>query len=103
VSGLTFGIWNWVRYSAQLHAAAPTGTVVLPALMIMVGVQLLLSAAQYDLEAVPRDPVNQGPIAAGETPPRVRRSDRTDSGIDARTGAGAGEGERPRDADLPVE
>jgi dolichol-phosphate mannosyltransferase len=103
VTGLAFGIWNWIRYSAQLHAAAPTGTVVLPALMIMVGVQLLLSAAQYDLEAVPRDPVNQGPIGDEETPPRARRTDRRDSEIAVRRGAGAGEGERLHDGDLPLE
>jgi glycosyltransferase involved in cell wall biosynthesis len=97
--GLLFGIWNWVRYTAELHAPAPTGTVVLPALMIMVGVQLLLSAAQYDLEAVPRDPINQGPIGAEETQPRARRSDRTDSQIGARTAAGAGEADPLRGGD----
>jgi dolichol-phosphate mannosyltransferase len=102
IAGLVFGIWNWIRYTAQLHAAAPTGTVVLPALMIMVGVQLLLSAAQYDLEAVPRDPINQGAIAE-ETPARAPRSERTDSEIAVRTGAAAGEGERRRGEDLPHE
>jgi glycosyltransferase involved in cell wall biosynthesis len=67
--GLAFGAWNWYWYAVHLHAPAPTGTVVLPALTIMIAVQLLLSAAQYDLEAVPREPINQGPIAAEEEPP----------------------------------
>ncbi|MDQ3282317.1 MAG: glycosyltransferase family 2 protein [Acidobacteriota bacterium] len=89
--GVLFGAWNWFEYAVRLHAAAPTGTVVLPALMIIIGMQLLLSAAQYDLEAVPRDPVNQGPIAGEETLPRAARSGRTDSEIDARTAAAAGE------------
>jgi len=66
LTGLAFGAWNWFWYSVHLHAAAPTGTVVLPALTIMIAVQLLLSAAQYDLKAVPREPINQGPIAAEE-------------------------------------
>jgi len=71
--GTIFGGWEWFWYSVHLHAAAPTGTVVLPALTIMVGVQLLLSAAQYDLKAVPREPVNQGPIATADEPvPRER-------------------------------
>jgi glycosyltransferase involved in cell wall biosynthesis len=102
-AGLAFGAWNWFRYTARLHEAAPTGTVVLPALMIMVGVQLLLSAAQYDLEAVPRDPINQGPIGSEETLPPSPRSARTDNEIGARTTAGAGEGERPRGAGRPFE
>jgi dolichol-phosphate mannosyltransferase len=96
LTGVGFGGWNWFWYSFHLHAAAPTGTVVLPALMIMVGVQLLLSAAQYDLEAVPGEPVNQGPIAAEETPPPGPRSERTDIETGAHTAAGAGEGERRR-------
>jgi dolichol-phosphate mannosyltransferase len=99
LSGVGFGSWNWFWYAVHLHAAAPTGTVVLPALMIMVGVQLLLSAAQYDLEAVPRDPVNQGPIAGEETPPHGPQNGRTDTETDVRTAAGAGEGVRTRAGD----
>ncbi|HEX7150924.1 MAG TPA: glycosyltransferase family 2 protein [Thermoanaerobaculia bacterium] len=101
LTGLSFGAWNWFWYSARLREAAPTGTVVLPALMIMIGVQLLLSAAHYDLAAVPRDPINQGPIgsAAEETAPRERRNARTDSEIAARTTTAAREGERRRGAD----
>lgn len=99
LTGVLFGGWNWFRYSTQLREAAPTGTVVLPALMIMVGVQLLLSAAQYDLEAVPREPVNSGPIAVEETPPRERQSGRTDSEIAVRTAAGVSEEGRRRATD----
>ncbi|HKR66718.1 MAG TPA: glycosyltransferase family 2 protein [Thermoanaerobaculia bacterium] len=103
LTGVAFGAWNWFWYTVRLHAAAPTGTVVLPALMIMVGVQLLLSAAQYDLEAVPREPVNRGPIAAEETPPRERQSARTDSEIAVRTAAGADAAERRRGGDPRLE
>ena len=102
LTGVGFGAWNWFWYSFQLRVAAPTGTVVLPALMIMVGVQLLLSAAQYDLEAIPREPVNQGAIA-GETPPPDPRTDRTDIETAAHTAAGAGEGERRRGGGRPLE
>jgi dolichol-phosphate mannosyltransferase len=99
VTGLAYGAWNWFQYSVLLRQAAPTGTVVLPALMIMVAVQLLLSAAHFDLEAVPREPVNQGAIVSEETPARAVRSGRTDSEIDVRTAAAAGEGARTRGAD----
>jgi len=101
LTGLLFGAWNWFLYSTQLRAAAPTGTVVLPALMIMVGVQLLLSAAQYDLEAVPREPINSGAIAAEETPPHELQSARMDSEIGVRTAADANEGARRRATDPP--
>jgi glycosyltransferase involved in cell wall biosynthesis len=98
-AGVAYGAWNWFQYSVLLRQAAPTGTVVLPALMIMVAVQLLLSAAHFDLEAVPREPINQGAIASEETPARAVRSGRTDSEIDVRTAAAAGEAARRRAAD----
>jgi dolichol-phosphate mannosyltransferase len=82
LAGLIFGGWKWIWYTSH-GLAAPTGTVVLPALMIMLGVQLLLSAAHLDLEAVPRDPINRGPIAEG-TAARTTRSEATDIETDAR-------------------
>jgi dolichol-phosphate mannosyltransferase len=99
LAGLLYGGWNWFQYSVLLRQAAPTGTVVLPALMIMVAVQLLLSAARFDLDAVPREPVNKGPIATGETPALEPRSDRTDSEIDVRTAAAPREVARTHGAD----
>lgn len=84
--GVLFGGWKWFTFASQLRAA-PTGTVVLPALTIMVGVQLLLSAAQLDLSSVPREPINQGPLALPETELHERRRWRTDNQIDARTTA----------------
>lgn len=87
LAGVLFGVWKWLSFASQLRAA-PTGTVVLPALMIMVGVQLLLSAAQLDLAAVPREPVNQGPLETEESAPHDLRIARTDSEIAARTAAG---------------
>jgi glycosyltransferase involved in cell wall biosynthesis len=59
--GMAFGLWKWIWY-ARHHLAAPTGTVVLPALAIMLGVQFLVSAATLDLQAVPREPVNRGAL-----------------------------------------
>jgi glycosyltransferase involved in cell wall biosynthesis len=59
--GLLYGAWKWLWF-AQHNLPAPTGTVVLPALAIMLGVQFLVSAATLDLRAVPREPVNRGPL-----------------------------------------
>jgi len=98
VVGVLFGSWNWIWYTSQA-LAAPTGTVVLPALMIMIGVQLLLAAAQLDLEAVPREPINQGSLAAEEIAPREPRSVPARSGIDARTATDLHEAGPPRARD----
>lgn len=84
LAGVLYGGWNWIWYYAH-RVAAPTGTVVLPALMILIAVQLLLSAMQFDLEAVPREPINRGPLASEETPRPAPRTAQTDIEIDART------------------
>jgi dolichol-phosphate mannosyltransferase len=63
IIGLVYGVYNWIWYSS--HAiGAPTGTVVLPAVLVLLGVQLLLSAMNLDLLAVPREPVNGGSMDA---------------------------------------
>jgi glycosyltransferase involved in cell wall biosynthesis len=54
--GLTFGIYEWIRY-ARLGVAAPTGTVILPTLSLLLGIQLLLSAVESDLRSVPNQPL----------------------------------------------
>ncbi|HEY9153012.1 MAG TPA: glycosyltransferase family 2 protein [Anaerolineales bacterium] len=54
--GLIFGIVKWIQY-ARLNIAAPTGTVMLPTLTVLLGIQLLLSAAEGDLRSVPKEPL----------------------------------------------
>lgn len=61
LAGLLYGGYNWYWYTSR-NLAAPTGTVVLSALMIMLGMQLLISAVNLDLQAIPREPINTGPI-----------------------------------------
>jgi dolichol-phosphate mannosyltransferase len=65
VAGVIYGGYHWWWYSSH-HQAAPTGTVVLPAMLVILGVQLLLSAVNLDLQAVPREPINVGPIEAAD-------------------------------------
>jgi dolichol-phosphate mannosyltransferase len=67
LGGVIYGGWNWLWY-ARHHLGAPTGTVVLPALAIMLGVQFLVSAATLDLQSVPREPVNTGPLVQPDVP-----------------------------------
>ncbi|MBL8062946.1 MAG: glycosyltransferase family 2 protein [Anaerolineales bacterium] len=56
--GLIFGITKWVQY-AQLGIAAPTGTVILPTLSVILAIQILLSAIEIDLNAAPRKAISK--------------------------------------------
>lgn len=51
--GLIYGIVNYIEYGTS-HTAAPTGTVVIPTLLIIMGFQLLLSATSYDITNYPK-------------------------------------------------
>lgn len=55
--GLIFGVVKWVKY-ASLGVPAPTGTVILPMMCVLLGIQFLLSAVQIDLQSVPRTPLS---------------------------------------------
>jgi dolichol-phosphate mannosyltransferase len=51
--GLIFGITKWIQY-AGLGIPAPTGTVILPTLSVILAIQILLSAIEIDLNSTPR-------------------------------------------------
>jgi dolichol-phosphate mannosyltransferase len=71
LTGVVYGGYHWWWYTSR-NLAAPTGTVVLSALLITIGTQLLISAVNLDLQAIPREPINAGPIrgaAREETQP----------------------------------
>ena len=53
--GLIFGSLKWAQY-ARLGVAAPTGTVILPTLALILGIQILLSAVEIDMNAAPKTP-----------------------------------------------
>jgi dolichol-phosphate mannosyltransferase len=57
--GLTFGINRWIHY-ASLNIPAPTGTVMLPTLSVLVGIQFLIAAVEIDLRSVPQVPISAG-------------------------------------------
>lgn len=53
LAGFIYGLLNFIKYASS-HEPAPTGTVVIPTLMIILGFQLVLSAIQYDITNYPR-------------------------------------------------
>jgi len=53
--GLIFGSVKWIQYY-RLGVAAPTGTVILPTLALILGIQILLSAIEIDMNAAPKSP-----------------------------------------------
>ncbi len=58
VSGAIFGGIHWYL-SIVTATARPTGTVVLAALLITIGMQCLLSAISYDVQNIPSRPVHK--------------------------------------------
>jgi len=54
--GLVFGLTKWISYS-MAGTGAPTGTVMIAAMTIILGFQLLLSAIAEDLRQVPEHPL----------------------------------------------
>ncbi len=55
--GVIFGAIKWIHY-ASLNIPAPTGTVILPTLCVLLGIQFLLSAIESDLRSVPQQPLS---------------------------------------------
>jgi glycosyltransferase involved in cell wall biosynthesis len=51
--GLVFGSLKWIQY-LRLGVPAPTGTVILPTLALILGIQILLSAIELDMNAAPK-------------------------------------------------
>lgn len=53
--GLIFGSVKWVQY-IKLGVPAPTGTVILPTLALILGIQIMLSAIEIDMNSAPKAP-----------------------------------------------
>jgi glycosyltransferase involved in cell wall biosynthesis len=56
--GSTYGGWHWY-HSASVGQATPAGTVMLSALPILMGMQLLLAFLAQDIASVPRRPIHK--------------------------------------------
>ena len=59
--GIYFGLSRWSHY-ATLGEGAPTGTIVISAMTIILGFQLLLSAISEDLRSTPKEPYCRVPL-----------------------------------------
>lgn len=55
--GTFFGLWRWVVSSSTSHPAT-SGTVMLAALPIIIGIQCLIAFLHYDVSSVPTEPVS---------------------------------------------
>ncbi len=72
-AGAAFGAYEWHR-SYVSGIPTTSGTVMIAALPVLIGVQLLLSALQFDVQNVPREPLQrlyQRGATAGERLPGV--------------------------------
>lgn len=56
--GTFFSAYHWL-HSASIHAATPTGTIVVGMVAILTGLQLLLAFVNYDVSSVPRRPLQK--------------------------------------------
>lgn len=54
LGGVIFGSYNWYHY-ASLEKFTPVGTIMISALLIIVGFQLLLQALQFDMQNNPNN------------------------------------------------
>lgn len=55
--GLIFGSVKWIEYASQ-NIPAPTGTVMLPTLCVILGIQIILSAIEIDMNSTPKQPLS---------------------------------------------
>jgi dolichol-phosphate mannosyltransferase len=53
IIGVIYGTVKFIKYTS-IHTPAPTGTVIIPTLLITLGFQLLLAAANYDINNYPK-------------------------------------------------
>jgi len=58
MSGGGFGVYHWIK-SLQEDVTTPAGTVMLAALPILMGTQLILAFLSYDIAHVPRRPLHK--------------------------------------------
>ncbi|RCS31539.1 glycosyltransferase family 2 protein [Rhodanobacter denitrificans] len=56
--GTLFSSYHWI-YSSRLHVATPTGTVIIGALALLSGLQLLLAFITHDVESQPKIPIQR--------------------------------------------
>lgn len=71
-AGALYGGWRWI-HSALTGVPTTSGAVMLAALPILIGVQLLLGALHFDIQNVPRIPLSRDCLPGSEIDARARR------------------------------
>jgi len=74
ISGGGFGAYHWI-VSSQNDVATPAGTVMLAALPVLMGAQLILAFLGFDIANVPRRPLHRLRRIAQGQPPRIGAGD----------------------------
>lgn len=59
--GAVFSAYHWMHSSSE-HVATPTGTVIIGALALLSGLQLLIAFVTHDVESQPKRPIQRGSI-----------------------------------------
>ncbi|ETR75715.1 glycosyl transferase family 2 [Afipia sp. P52-10] len=54
--GFVFGLYHWL--AAAEHEFVPTGTIMIAALTLLIGFQMLMAFLNYDISAAPREPLH---------------------------------------------
>jgi len=57
IFGLVFGGANWI-HSASIRAPTPVGTIMIAAMSLLVGLQLILAFLGFDIASVPKRPIH---------------------------------------------
>jgi glycosyltransferase involved in cell wall biosynthesis len=70
--GFMFGLYHWM--AAPAHEFVPTGTIMIAALTLLIGFQLLLGFLNYDISAAPREPLHPYLARAKTTPATAQES-----------------------------
>jgi len=55
--GSIYGLSRFITYSYFLKIPAPTGMVVIPSMLIILGVQFIISFLQFDCDSYPKSPI----------------------------------------------
>lgn len=71
LAGSAFGILRWLSSNASSHPAS-SGTVMLAAMPVLIGIQLLIAFLQYDVSSVPVEPINPDLQDADRANPREK-------------------------------
>ncbi len=65
IGGIIYGSWHW-SISLQAGVTTPAGTVMVAALPVLMGVQLILAFLAYDIASVPRRAIHKKKVKLAE-------------------------------------